>query len=51
MTGGLLQMSPDDGTPGTHAAPGWDERIERLLDPVLRRSPRVAWFVAVDVAG
>ena len=51
MTGGSLQMSPGDGTPGTHAAPGWDERIEGVLAPVLRRSSRIAWSVAVDVGG
>ena len=51
MGGGSLRGSPGDWTPGSRASSGSDERIEGVLGPVLRRSPRVAWFVAVDVAG
>ncbi len=46
-----LQVFPGDWTPGTQAAPGWIERIEGVLAPVLRRYPQIAWSVAVDVAG
>ncbi len=48
MTGGPLHVSTGDWTPGVRAALGGGERIEGVLEPVLRCHSLIAWFVAVD---